>query len=105
MLIDADGYARAGIHEFKNNISRYLRLLEEGQARAVVICRSGKKPAGLFVAFRRPHAPDTHGKENEDQPKIHCPRVKTIAAITASDRRPMRDPAFAIWPTVISPEP
>ncbi len=68
MLIDADGYARAGIHEFKNTISRYLRLLEEGQARAVVVCRGSREPAGLFVAFKRPAPPveNDGSKKSED---------------------------------------
>ncbi len=61
MLIDADGYVRAGIHEFKNHISRYLRLLEEGQARAVVVCRNGKEPAGLFISFKLPGPPAENG--------------------------------------------
>ncbi len=36
------------IHDFKTNISRYIRLTEEGQYDGVIIKRYSK-PVGLFV--------------------------------------------------------
>ncbi len=53
MLIDKDGYLHTSMHELKTNLARYVRMLESGEARAIVLCRR-KKPVGLFVSMKKP---------------------------------------------------
>ena len=40
----------ANIHDFKSNISKYIRLLERGAYKAVIVRRYGK-PVGAFVTM------------------------------------------------------
>ena len=50
-------YIYATIHDFKTNISRYIRLLDSGRYRAVVVKRYNK-PVGMFLSVEhlsRPH--------------------------------------------------
>ncbi|MCB1533041.1 MAG: hypothetical protein KDJ35_09260 [Alphaproteobacteria bacterium] len=44
-------YVSASIHQFKNNISRYIRALEDGRHRAVIV-RRNDRPVGLFVPYK-----------------------------------------------------
>ncbi len=46
-------YPHVTIHEFKTKISKYIRLLNAGKHRAVIVCRH-KKPVGLFMTVDRP---------------------------------------------------
>jgi len=48
-------YLECTIHNFKTHVSRYIRMLEEGQYKAMLIKRHNK-PVGLFVPVRRPAA-------------------------------------------------
>jgi hypothetical protein len=45
-------YAQATIHQFKTNLSRYIRGLESGAYRAVIVKRH-KKPVAMFISFER----------------------------------------------------
>lgn len=44
-------YTEASIHEFKNNISRYIRALEAGRHKAVIVKRYDI-PVGVFIPYR-----------------------------------------------------
>ncbi len=48
-----DSYIYATIHEFKSNISRYIKWLEEERYRAVIVKRYNK-PVGIFMTAKRP---------------------------------------------------
>lgn len=45
-------YIEASMHEAKTNLSRYLRELEEGRARALIIRRYGY-PAAVVVPYEK----------------------------------------------------
>lgn len=51
-------YAQATMHEFKTHIARYLRMMEAGLVKAVIVKR-GKTPVGLFI----PYPPDDKGRD------------------------------------------
>jgi hypothetical protein len=42
------GYLDASIHKFKNNISRYTRLLEAGIIRGVILSRGDQRVAAVI---------------------------------------------------------
>lgn len=44
-------YITVPIHDFKTHISRYIRLMEQGKIRYMMI-RRGKKPVALFTILR-----------------------------------------------------
>lgn len=46
-----DNYREVTIHEFKNNIARYLRELERGDYDAVLVKRYNE-PVGMFLSFK-----------------------------------------------------
>lgn len=48
-------YLECTIHDLKTNISRYLRLLEDGHYRALVVKRYNR-PVGMFVPYRPPRS-------------------------------------------------
>ncbi len=46
-------YLEVGIYEFKNNLSRYIRLLENGDRKGIILHRHGAR-VGAFIPFNRP---------------------------------------------------
>ena len=44
-------YVSASIHEFKSNISAYIRALEAGRYKAVIVKRY-EEPVGLFIPYK-----------------------------------------------------
>lgn len=59
----SDGYIYATIHDFKTNISRYMRMLQEGRYKGVKVKRYNRV-AGIFLvsggvaAYERLHGPE-----------------------------------------------
>lgn len=45
-------WAYATVHEFKSNIARYIRALEDGRYQGVIVKRYDK-PVGAFLPFSR----------------------------------------------------
>ena len=50
MKIADEQYIHATIHEFKSNISKYIRLLEKEHYRAVILYRRDEK-VGIFIPY------------------------------------------------------
>lgn len=59
-MTEQNNYIHATIHDFKTNISRYLRYLESGAYRGIVVKRHNT-PVGMFVPFK------TSGDEKPDR--------------------------------------
>ncbi len=45
-----DAYPETTIHEFKSNIARYIRALEEGRHKGIIVKRYDR-PVGLFMHY------------------------------------------------------
>lgn len=71
-LIKDTAYLECTIHDLKTNISRYLRLLESGQYRGLVI-RRYNKPVALMVPFARPQPQAVTGDATDDPTGIAAP--------------------------------
>lgn len=41
-------YLEVGVYEFKNNLSRYIRLLENGERKGIILHRHGAR-VGAFI--------------------------------------------------------
>jgi antitoxin (DNA-binding transcriptional repressor) of toxin-antitoxin stability system len=48
-------FVSVSIHQFKNNISRYIRALEDGRHKAVIVHRNDR-PVGVFIPYAPPPA-------------------------------------------------
>lgn len=46
-----EDYVEVTMHKFKTHIAHYVRMMEAGLYKAVVVKR-GKKPVGLFMLIR-----------------------------------------------------
>lgn len=46
-----DSKIYTGIHDFKTNISKYIRLLDSGAYESLVLTSRGRK-VGMFVSFK-----------------------------------------------------
>ena len=60
-------YAEATMHQFKTHIAHYLRMMEAGVYKAVVVKR-GPKPVGLFMPYpKEKNAPNPPPGPNRAQ--------------------------------------
>ena len=59
-MTEQNNYIHASIHDFKTNISRYLRYLESGAYRGIVVKRHNT-PVGMFVPFKTGREKDEDG--------------------------------------------
>jgi hypothetical protein len=54
-------YLNVGIYDFKNNISRYIRLLEQGAHKGIIIERHGAR-VGAFIPLSASKSEDDRAR-------------------------------------------
>lgn len=64
-----DEYLTVSTHNFKNNISRYIRMLERGERRAVLVTRKGKT-VGAFIPLENTYSEDDARKSSPPRPFV-----------------------------------
>ena len=47
--IYCDGFIHTGIHDFKTNISKYIRILNKGEQCQIIVTSRGKEIGGFFT--------------------------------------------------------
>lgn len=56
MTQDNSDYIETTIHKFKTHFSTYIKMLEDGHARGIVVKRYDT-PVGMFVPLKTPEKP------------------------------------------------
>ncbi len=65
MPIYSDKHIIASIHDFKTNISKYIRMLERGDYRAVQVCRYNDV-VGVFITHNSQKLFEAREKERQE---------------------------------------